>query len=118
MAADKILSLLGLSRRAGKLSLGYEDARLSVKEGKAALLLAAADLSEKSRKNLEFEARRGEVPLLELPWPMDALGRACGVKRAGALCVNDVGLAQAIQKEFAADRAADAGPDRKEEHSV
>ena len=73
---NKLLSLLGLARRAGRLEAGFDACRAAAREGRSALLLAA----------------RTRAGMLEL-------GRACGV-RAGVVSVNDKGFALALQKEM------------------
>ena len=45
---ERLLSLLGLARRAGKVEPGFDAATTAAREGKAALLLAAGDISEKT----------------------------------------------------------------------
>lgn len=92
---DRVLSLLGLCRRAGKLVPGFDAAVLSVKAKQAKLLLAAADISEKTFKNLTFEGDRAGVPTLRLNTDLQKTGSACGVK-AGVLAVTDEGFARAI----------------------
>ena len=54
----KLLSMLGLARRAGKLESGFDAAVIAAREGKAALLLAARDISEKTFQNLRYEAEK------------------------------------------------------------
>ena len=92
---DKLLSLLGLARRAGKIEPGFDAAVSAARGHKAALLLAARDISEKTLKNLRYEGDRAGVPTLRGDFGMEELGRACGVK-AGALAVTDEGFAKAI----------------------
>ena len=92
---DKLLSLLGLARRAGKIEPGFDAAVSAARGHKAALLLAARDISEKTLKNLRYEGDRAGVPTLRGNFGMEELGRACGVK-AGALAVTDEGFAKAI----------------------
>ena len=55
---DKLLSLLGLARRAGKIEPGFDAAVSAARGHKAALLLAARDISEKTLKNLRYEGDR------------------------------------------------------------
>ncbi len=96
---NKLLSLLGLARRAGRLEAGFDACRAAAREGRAALLLAAEDISPKTYKNLQYEAERAGIPVARVPAGMVELGRACGV-RAGVVSVNDKGFAQALQKEM------------------
>ncbi len=93
--ADKILSLLGLARRAGKLEAGFDAAAAAARGKQARLLAAAADVSEKTFKNLCYEAQRAGIPAVRLMATMDAAGRACGIK-AGVLAVTDQGFAKAL----------------------
>lgn len=96
---DKVLSLLGLCRRAGRLEGGFDLCREAARTKKAALLLAAADVSEKTCKNLRYEAERAGIQAVRLHADMAELSRACGL-RAGVVAVNDRGFAQAILKEY------------------
>lgn len=92
---DKALSLLGLARRAGKLEAGFDAAAISAREKRARLLLAARDVSDKTFKNLRYEADRAGIPAVRLEAEMEETGRACGVK-AGVLAVTDEGFAKAL----------------------
>ncbi len=107
----KALSLLGLARRAGKLELGFEAAAAAARSGKALLLLAAKDISEKTFKNLCYEGNRAGIPVFRLGSDMEETGHACGMKRAGVLAVTEQGLAQALQN------AMEQEPQEKEERS-
>ena len=92
---ERLLSLLGLARRAGKVEPGFDAATTAAREGKAALLLAAGDISEKTVKNLRYEGDRAGIPTVRVQPRMEELGRACGV-RAGVL--TDQGFAKAAQE--------------------
>lgn len=95
---DKLLSLLGICRKAGKLESGFDVAAESVKKRKAALVLTAADLSPKSRKEIEFIAAREHIEVISVPASIDEIGGKTG-RRAGVLTVMDKGLAQAVKTE-------------------
>ena len=77
---DKLLSLLGLARRAGKIEPGFDAAVSAARGHKAALLLAARDISEKTLKNLRYEGDRAGVPPCGgiLAWKSWAGPAACG----------------------------------------
>lgn len=91
----RLLSMLGLARRARRLSLGFDAAREAARSGQAALLAAASDVSDKTWKNLRYEAESAGVPAVRLLTGMEELGRACG-KKAGVFAVTDEGFAKAI----------------------
>lgn len=96
---NKVLSLLGLARRAGRLEAGFDACQKAARTGKAALLAAASDISDKTYKNLCYEAQRAGIPAVRLQAPIEELGHACGV-RAGVVAVNDKGFAGAVMKEL------------------
>lgn len=96
---NKVLLLLGLARRAGKLEAGFDVCISAAKENKAFLLLAAQDVSDKTFKNLRYEAERVGIAAVRIQSLMSETGKACGV-RAGVLAVTDRGFANAILKEL------------------
>ncbi len=92
---NKLLSLLGLARRAGKLSLGHDPAVESMHTGKAFLVLTAADLSPRTQKSICFTAQDTKTTLLTMAHTMDEIGAALG-KRTGVIAVNDAGFANKL----------------------
>ncbi len=98
MNSEKILSLLGFASKAGKLSFGSHATTFAIESGKAKLVLAAADISEKSVKELKFKADKQNIEVLILDSILTAdlskrVGKSCGI-----VAVNDGGFADAIMK--------------------
>lgn len=93
----KLLSLLGMCRRAGKLSCGHDSAIGSVRSNNARLCLLSSDSSERLRKEIkretEFDGR--SIPLAVLFSTMEEIGFATGLKSA-VITVNDEGFAKAM----------------------
>jgi predicted RNA-binding protein YlxR (DUF448 family)/ribosomal protein L30E len=58
----RLLAALGLARKAGDLTLGYEKVLSAVSAGKAAWLVEASDGSEEGRRKLLAAARRSAKP--------------------------------------------------------
>lgn len=92
---DRLLSFLGLCKRAGYLISGADTVIRTMKEGKALLALTADDFSDNSRKNVEKAAETYNVPLRELHRSKDELSFALG-KHCGVVCVTDKGFADKI----------------------
>ena len=61
---DRLLSLLGLARKAGKVVFGRDCAAEAVRKKQAKLLLLASDLSPKSKKEMEFLGQNGRTGYL------------------------------------------------------
>ncbi|MFR8126825.1 MAG: ribosomal L7Ae/L30e/S12e/Gadd45 family protein [Acutalibacter sp.] len=96
-SASKLAGLLGIARRAGKLITGFDAAAASAAAGKAALLLMAADLSEKTAKELRYAAREKKIPLARMPLNKEETGAACGFQKpVGVLATEDRGFATAM----------------------
>ena len=91
---NRILSILGLVRRAGKLSFGFDSVKDAIKCGHASLVVLAADLSQGSQDEMRFLAERRGVPTVQIGLTMEAIAPAIGRKgMIGILSVNDKGFA-------------------------
>ena len=98
MNSEKILSLLGFAAKAGKLSFGTHATEFAIESGRAKLVIAAEDISEKSVKELKFKADKKSITVLNLIGISTAtLSKRVG-KNCGILAVNDSGFADAIMK--------------------
>lgn len=92
---DRILSFLGLCRKAGKTVIGEKTVEKTVMEKKACVILTASDFSENSLKGVKKAADAFGVPLVRTPYPKEALSLALG-KTCGVLCVTDEGFSKKI----------------------
>ena len=97
----KALSLMGLARRAGKLNWGYDTAVEAMKAGTCSLMLTAEDLSEKTKKNIRFEAEKCGVTYIETAFTIQDISAAIG-KKAGAIAICDGGFAKKLMQELGA----------------
>ena len=93
----KLLSLLGMCRRAGKLSCGHDAAVGSVRSKSAKLCLLSSDASQRLTKEIEREAgfEGREIPVRVLYSGREEIGRATGLKSA-VVTVNDEGFAKTM----------------------
>lgn len=103
MQTDKLTGLLGLARRAGKLSLGHDAVLDSMKAGSAELCLLSSDASGRLYKELVRASEnltQAHVPIYVTDYTMDGFGRALGAKKTAVLSVNDRGFAKRITEEL------------------
>lgn len=91
----RLLSLLGIARKAGKLSLGSDAACGAALAGGCPLILFASDLSPRTARTVSAAAARGNTETAVLHVNMDEIGCAIG-KRTGVLAVNDMGFAKKL----------------------
>lgn len=94
--SNKLLSLLGLCRKAGMLAIGHDAAKEALRSKKAFLCLLASDVSDRLKK--EAQTICTDIPVIYLDISMTELGAAIG-KKAGMLAIKDQGFAQLITKE-------------------
>lgn len=93
---DELLGLLGIARRASRLSLGHDAAVTSINKGKAKLCLLSADASERLEKEFNhILSNKKNIKLIRYGYTMDELNFAIG-SRAGVMTVDDDGFAQRI----------------------
>lgn len=94
---DKALNMLGLCRRAGKLTLGFDLITGSVEDKSARLVLTASDISKSTLKKLTAVCERENVPVLPLGRTKDELSRSVG-RLSAAVAVCDEGFAKSLMK--------------------
>ncbi|MCY1714971.1 L7Ae/L30e/S12e/Gadd45 family ribosomal protein [Caproiciproducens galactitolivorans] len=92
---EKILHLLGIARRAGRLTLGNDAVIESLRRGNAKLVLLAKDLSPRTAGGVRLAAEEEGIALQALSSTMDEISMALG-KRTGVVAVNDAGFASRL----------------------
>lgn len=123
---DRILSLLGICKRAGKLITGADTTIDSIRKSKAKLVIFANDFSKSSKKSVQTAADECNVKTLTMNRSKEEIGFALG-KICGVMTTEDKGFAdrleQLIENESGGelydkykvkDAAADLGVSNKE----
>lgn len=95
MKQDKILTLLGFCRKAGKLTVGTEKVSELAKSGRQCLIMLASDISEKTEKELNYQAKNGRAVVIRLPYDTQTVAHATATT-AGVLATTDDGFCKAI----------------------
>ena len=96
---NKVLSLLGLATKAGKVASGEFSTEKSVKTGKGFLVLVADDASQNTKKKFQNMCDFYEVPIYFIA-NKEELGRFCGKEYRASLAVQDENFAKAMLKEL------------------
>lgn len=101
---NKILTLLGFAAKAGKLSFGFDSAVGAVRQKKAKLVLVAADLSAKSKKEITYFSEKNNITVLSLKGiDIETLSKAVG-RKCGMVSVNENGFALSLKEEILNDQ--------------
>lgn len=101
---EKVISALSLSKKAGKLILGFDVVKESVQNKTAKLVVLASDVSFKTKKEMDFICSGQEVKRVTIPLKMDEIWYVVG-KRAGVIAVTDNGFADMIDSAVSAESA-------------
>lgn len=91
----KLLSLLGLAQRAGKLASGEAKALQAIQQRKAYLVIIANDASDNTRKKFTDKCHYYQVPFLQ-EFDRTTLGRSTGHDARVVIAVVDRGFADAM----------------------
>ncbi|QJC52244.1 50S ribosomal protein L7ae [Paenibacillus albicereus] len=94
--ANKALSSLGMAMRAGKVLTGDDTVLRAVRQGKAALVLVAADASANTLKKYRDKCSSYGVFMAEA-FSRDTLGHALGKEERVVVAITDRGFADMIR---------------------
>ena len=95
--SKKVLNLLGLAQRSGKLSSGEFMVEKRVKEGRAFLVIIASDASKNTKKKFHNMCTYYRVPVMEMSFK-EELGHSIGRGERSSLALTDDGFAKAVTK--------------------
>ncbi len=95
---NKFLSTLGLARRAGKLTYGF-DMVLSALD-KTHLILLAQDCAPRTCRNIRQAAQEFGLPVINIPYTKESLGVSIGTKPVGIIGVVDRGFTGSLTKSI------------------
>ncbi|MCD7822588.1 MAG: ribosomal L7Ae/L30e/S12e/Gadd45 family protein [Oscillospiraceae bacterium] len=94
-----IMNLMSICRKAGKLTLGMDEVKGSVRSGKAYIVLVTSDLAERSLSEITRVCEEYETPIYQIPETLYDVGSALG-KVYGIMSVTDAGFAKAAVKRL------------------
>jgi ribosomal protein L7Ae-like RNA K-turn-binding protein len=94
---QKVISLLQLARKAGKLGKGFDSTIRSCRNRKASVVIIATDLSENSRKRVLYLTEETGVPVYEM-FTKSEMSELFDHQEIGILSVNDVNFARGLKK--------------------
>lgn len=99
MKHDKILSLLGLATKSGKVVSGEFMVEKMVKAGKAKLVIVANDTSDSSKKSYNDMCLFYRTPIY-FYGTKESLGHCIGKEIRASVAVIDEGFANGIEKKL------------------
>ena len=95
----KIISLIGISMKAGKIASGEFATEKAVKTGKAFLVIVSAEASANTKKKFRNMCEYYKTPYYEFGEKTE-LGAAIGKEFRASLAVTDENLGKALEKQL------------------
>lgn len=102
MRPDRVLSMLGIAAKAGKVASGEFATENAVKSAKAFLVITAQDASENTKKKFRDMTDYYKVPFV-VYGTKDSLGGCIGKDYRSSLAVTDEKLAEAVKQKMMND---------------
>lgn len=99
MQQNRILSMLGLAAKAGKIASGEFSTEQAVKSGKAFLVIVSEEASANTRKMFRNMCSFYQVPMY-LYASKEVLGHAIGKQFRASLAVLDEGFAKSLEEKL------------------
>ena len=97
MGIDRVLSLIGLATKAGKVASGEFSTERAVKSHKAFMVIVADDASDNTKKNFSNMCEYHKVPMI-VYGTKGTLGHAMGKELRASLALLDMGFCKSIEK--------------------
>lgn len=96
---DSALSLLGLCRKAGKLSLGHDACKAALNAGSASLCVICSDASQRLNDEITALAENAGVRIFDVSYSMMDIKNATAFK-AAVFTVDDEGFSKTLIRKF------------------
>ena len=98
MIDNKLQGLLGLCRKANKMSLGHDAVITSIKKRNAELVITCCDSSERLKREMKDECSydNRNIKYMDVPFTMKELS-FCINARAGVISIDESGFAKKIE---------------------
>ena len=101
--SKKMLSMMSIAQKAGKVKSGEFAAEKAIKSGAAALCIVAGDASEATKKSYRDMCGFYNTDYLEFA-DKQTLGHAIGKEFRAAVCICDVNFAEGILKNASGEQ--------------
>lgn len=97
MEQDRVLTLLGLARRARRIESGEFAVERAIQNKKAYIVFVAEDASENTKKLFFNKCNYYKIPCITFG-TKESLGKAIGSEARASVAVTDPGLSDALRR--------------------
>lgn len=94
---NRVLGLIGLSAKAGKVECGADAVEDCIKRGKAKLVIVARDAADRTKENFEFLSKQQRISFV-IYANKEELSKTIGKNNKAVLAIKDKNLSDEIYK--------------------
>lgn len=99
MINDKILGLIGLAMKAGKVSFGADSVEETIEKRKAKLVILSEESSERTKTKFEEICKKNEVPII-IYGTIENLSKSIGKNNKTVIGIKDLNLSKSILEKY------------------
>lgn len=99
MINDKILGLIGLAMKAGKVAFGADSVEDNIIKRKIKLVILSEDSSERTKNKFIDICKKNNIPIITYG-NIDSLSKTIGKSNKAILGIKDVNLAKSIKEKY------------------
>ena len=97
MINNRVCGLLGLARRAGKISFGTEACMQDIQKNKIKVLIIATDAAERTKMSFNKICKSKKIPIFEI-LNIEEISNAIGQSNKAVIGIKDVNFSNEIIK--------------------
>ena len=97
MEQDKVLRLLGLATKAGKIAFGLTSVTETINKNKAELVIVAGDASDRTKRNIIDISKQKNVQV-RIYSSIEAISRSIGKDNKAVICIKDINFSNEMLK--------------------
>lgn len=99
MINNKVLGLIGLAMKAGKVCFGADSVEENISNKKVKLLIISKESSERTQKKFVEICNKNNIPVI-IDGKIDILSKTIGKNNKAMIGIKDKNFANSIQKKY------------------
>ena len=99
MIDSKILGLIGLAMKAGKISFGADSVEEDIKKKKVKLIIVSNEASERTKNKFQKLSDEHQIPLM-IDGTIEEISHAIGKSNKAIIGIRDENFAKSIQNKY------------------
>ncbi len=97
MIKNKVTGMLGLAKKAGKLTFGTESVRSAIIKKQAKLVIIAEDAADRTKRNFTMLCEKENIPI-RITKKVEEMSQAIGQVNKAVISINDKNFSEGLIK--------------------